>query len=307
MRGRDALRSAAPFARRQRGLITREQLLTAGLTRRQIDTLVADGHLLRVHTGVYALGAIRDEPIVWRLAATLATSGALSHSSAGEHWGVLSPRGGPIHITRATRGEHRAGIAVHIAALDAGQVTVRFGVPTTSLIRTLIDLAGVLRPQELARAFDQAQVLHHLRPVVLAAVLMSQPGRRGARQLQKLLADAVEPGAIESHLELRFLKFCRDQRLPRPETQAEFGIWTADFLFRKWGVVVETDSRWHDTAARRARDARKTAYIESLGLVVVRVRWRELHDDPASVADRIRGASRSASSPYSGENTPLGG
>ena len=303
MRGRDALRSAAPLASRQRGLLTREQLLAAGLTRRQIDRLVADGHLLRVHVGVYALGAIRNDPITRRLAAVLATDGVLSHISAAEHWGILAPRDGVVHVTRAPRGERRAGIAVHESSLAADEVTIRFGVPVTSLVRTLIDLAGTVRPEELARAFDQAQVLFHLHPLALAEALLARPGRRGAKRLQALLADAVDPGAIESLFELLFLKFCRDWDFQRPETQAEFGIWTADFLFRDAGVVVEADSRrWHSTAARRARDARKTAYLESLGLVVVRVTWQELRDDPAGLAQRLRGALSRASSTDMGEN-----
>ena len=303
MRGRDALRSAAPLATRQHGLLTREQLLAAGLTRRQIDVLIADGHLLRVHVGVYAVGVIRAEPVVRRMAAVLATGGVVSHVSAAEHWGILMPRGGPVHVTRATRGEPRAGIAVHESVLAADEVTTRFGVRCTSLVRTLIDLAGVLRPQELARAFDQAQVLHHLRPLVLAEALLARPGRRGARRLQLLLADAVDPGEIDSLFELLFLRFCRDWGFGRPETQVEFGIWTADFLFRDVGVVVETDSRrWHATAARRARDARKTAYLGSLGLFVLRVTWQELRDDPAGLAERIRGASSRGFSPYTGEN-----
>jgi very-short-patch-repair endonuclease len=303
MRGRDALRSAAPLATGQHGLLTRAQLLTAGLTRRQIDTLVADGHLLRVHTGVYALGVIRAEPVARRLAAVLATDGVLSHVSAAEHWGILAPRGGPIHVTRATRGERRAGIAVHESALAAAEVVVRFGVRCTSLLRTLLDLAGVVDARTLAAAFDQAQVLHHLRPLVLAEALLTRPGRRGSRKLQVLLADAVDPGQIDSLFELLFLRFCRDWGFGRPETQVRFGIWTADFLFRAAGVVIETDSRrWHGTAARRARDARKTAYLESLGLVVVRVTWQELRDDPAALARRVRGALSRASSPYVGEH-----
>ena len=272
----------------QRGLITRVQLLDAGVTRRVIDGLTEDGWLHRVHSQVYVIGHPRLDREARFLAATLATDGVISHRSAGEHWGILSPRSGPVHVTRSRKGQRRAGITVHACSLDADEVTVRFGVPCTSLVRTLIDLAGTLRPHELERAFDQAQVLHHLRPVDLAAALMAQPGRRGASALQALLADAVDPGAIDSLFELLFLRFCRDWRLLRPETQVRFGIWTVDFLFRDAGVVIETDSRrWHATAARRARDARKTAYLESLELVVVRVTWSELHDDPAGLARRI--------------------
>ena len=219
------------------------------------------------------------------------------------------PRGGAgSHVDASRRaGQRRRGIIVGTSPrLASDEVTVRLGVPVTSLVRTLIDLAGVLRPHELAGAFDQAQVLHHLRPLVLAEALLARPGRRGASALQVLLADAVEPGAIESLFELLFLRFCRDWGFSRPETQVAFGIWTADFLFRDARVVIETDSRrWHGTAARRARDARKTADLESLGLVVLRVAWQELRDDPAGLAARIRGASTRASSTYSGEDPRL--
>ena len=120
---------------------------------------------------------------------------------------------------------------------------------------------------------------------------MVHRGRRGAAALASLLIDAVDPQEIESLFELRFLKYCQAWTLPRPRTQVEFGIYRADFLFEEFGVVVETDSlRWHSTAARRARDARKTTYLESLGLIVVRVTWQELHDDPAGVYARILAA-----------------
>jgi hypothetical protein len=118
-----------------------------------------------------------------------------------------------------------------------------------------------LRPHELARAFDQAQVLHHLKPVALAAALLAAPGRRGSGRLQELLADAVDPGEIDSLFELRFLKFCRDFTLPRPATQVEFG-----------------------------RDRRKTADLEALGLTVIRVTWHELQNEPAALAARLRAA-----------------
>jgi very-short-patch-repair endonuclease len=291
VRGRGQVRRAATVAAGRRGLITRAQLLAVGVTPRVIDGLVEDGWLHRVHAEVYVVGHPRlDREARW-LAATLATGGVLSHLAAGEIWGILRPAGGPVHVTRDRQGRRRPGIVVHESALADDEVTVRFGVPCTTLTRTLIDLAGVLRPHELARAFDQAQVLHHLKPVALAAALLAAPGRRGSGRLQELLADAVDPGEIDSLFELRFLKFCRDFTLPRPATQVEFGRWTADFLFERVGVVVETDSeRWHRTAARRARDRRKTADLEALGLTVIRVTWHELQNEPAALAARLRAA-----------------
>lgn len=271
--------------------MTRAQLLAAGVTRRALDGLVADGWLHRVHVGVYVVGHPRlDSEATW-LASTLATDGVLSHRSAAELWGLLPPRPGAVHVTRVRQGKRRRGIVVHQGALTRDEVTLRLGVHCTSLVRTLIDLAGQVSRAELARAFDQAQVLHHLRPAVLAAALVVRPGRRGTAALTALLADAVDPGEIDSLFELRFLKFCRRWALPLPRTQAPFGIYQADFLFEDVGVVVETDSRrWHEPAARRARDARKTAYLERCGLVVIRVSWHELRDDPDGVHARVRAA-----------------
>jgi len=271
--------------------VTRGQVLAAGVTRRGLDGLVADGWLHRVHEGVYVVGHPRLDRTATCLAATLAADGVLSHRSAAEFWDLLPPRPGPVHVTRSRQGKRRRGIVVHHSTLDRDQVTLRLGVRCTSLVRTLIDIAGQVSRAELARAFDQAQVLHHLRPVVLAAALVVEPGRRGTAALGVLLADAVDPGEIDSLFELRFLKFCRGWALPRPLTQVPFGIYRADFFFEEFGVVVETDSRrWHSTAARRARDARKTAYLEALGLIVIRVTWHELRNDPEGVHARVRAA-----------------
>lgn len=310
MGGRRALRHIGSVAATQRGLVTREQLLGAGVTRRSLDGLVARGWLERVHTGVYAIGPPRDDPITRCLAATLATGGVLSHRSAAEHWGLLRPHPGPVHVTRATRdGSRLRTIVVHESALRRDEIVPRAGVPCTSLVRTLCDLAGVVDRRTLARAFEQAQVLHRLQPAILAATLLERPGRRGVRALHELLLDAVDPGEIESVLELRFLAFCAKYGLPRPRTQVDFGIWRVDFVFADEGVVVETDGRrFHATAAARVRDARKTADLEARGLVVVRVTWRELHDTPAALAVRLRAlldAPSRASSPGRGENARL--
>ena len=58
----------------------------------------------------------------------------------------------------------RDGILVHREQLPPEHVTTRDGIPVTTLLRTLLDLAAVLRTKQLARAFEQAQVLHHLPP-----------------------------------------------------------------------------------------------------------------------------------------------
>lgn len=304
-RGR-ATHAVTRVAGRQHGLVTRAQIVDAGVSTRAIDGLIGAGWLQRVHTGVYAVGAPRfDDPARW-MAATLATGGVLSHRSAAEAWQLVPSRGGPVHVTSATRGgRRRPGITVHGQPLRDDEITRRHGVRCTSLVRTLIDLAGSADRRTLARAFEQAQVIHHLKPIWLATAVLGRPGHRGSGRLRPLLADAVDPGEVDSVFELRFLALCRHVGLERPETQAEFGVWRVDFFFPERGLVVETDgNRFHATAAARARDARKTAELEALGLVVERVVWTELFDPPA-LAARLRAASSGPFSPRTGENGPL--
>lgn len=294
MGGRSDLHGANAVAARQRGLITRAQLLAAGVTPRVLDRLVVDGWLHRVHTGVYRVGPRLADRRAALLAATLAlgAGAAASDRSAAELWDLLEPRGPMVHVTVPTRAGHAArdAIVVHRRALRPGETTRRAGIPCTTLTRTLFDVAAG-DSRTFARAFEEAQVRHGFRPASLAAATLERPGHRGVRAVRAVLVGAVDPGEVESVLELRFLAFCARHGLPRPVTQERFGIWRADFLFAQHGVVVETDGgRFHATAAKRERDRRKTAALQAAGLRVLRVTWAELHDRPADLADRVRRA-----------------
>jgi len=289
-------------------LVTRPQMLGAGVTPRVLDGLVSSGWLHRVHTGVYSVGPPAADPRVAWLAATLAVESAvLSDRSAAELWGLLTPTR-TVHVTVATRAglAGRDSIVVHRRRLRPDERARRAGVPCTTLARTLLDVAASGR-RLLPRAFEEAQVRHRFQPALLAAATLERPGHRGVRVVRALLADAVDPGDIESVLELRFLAFCARWGLPRPLTQVEFGIWRADFLFAEQGLVIETDGgRFHASAAKRARDRRKTVALEALGLVVLRVTWQELHERPAELAQRLHDALSVASSPTTGDQAAFG-
>jgi very-short-patch-repair endonuclease len=280
-------RHIAVLAARQHGLVTRSQLLTSGVTRNVAARLVADGWLHRVHRGVYAVGHTALSRRGRWLAATLALGpdAVLSHRSAGELWAILPPDQ-PVEIS-ATGRTHRDGITVYRARLSPRERTAHNGIPTTPLPRTLLDLAAVLDARALARAFEEAQVRHRLRP----AELRVPSGARGVATLRALVEEAVDPAQVESVLELRFLKLCAAYGLPRPLTQVRMGPWRADFWFARERVVVETDgARFHATTAKRARDAQKRADLEARGEAVVRVTWADVDERPGAVADLVRAA-----------------
>ncbi len=206
-------------------------------------------------------------------------------------WGLLRG-GGVTEVTVPTTAGHprRDGILVHRQRLPGGHVTTHRGIPVTTPIRTLLDLAAVASVTVLSRAFEQAQVRLHLPPAPLAAEVIARPRRRGNAKLRRILAGSVDPAAVRSVLELRFLRMCATHSIARPRVNVRIGEWTPDFLWPERGLVVETDGYdFHRTAATRRRDARKDEAMRGLGLTVVRLTWADVVERPAATAQHIRG------------------
>ncbi len=285
------IRRVRRVAERQDGRITRAQLQAAGADGAQIKRWTRQGWLVHEHRGVYAVGA-RQKVRSAQFRAALLTMGddaALSFRAAGAHWDVLKGAV-PIEVTvPATTGRgHRRTIKVHRAALPPGHVTVHKGLRVTTLVRKHLDLAAVLPPRRLARMFEQAQVRHHLDPALLAAEVIARRGYRGTPALRALLEDAVDPAAVRSVLELRFLRLCEAAGIPRPVVNEPLGPWVPDFVWPSAWLVVETDGyAFHRTAAQKRKDAEKDAWLLAQGFSVIRLTWADVTDHPEATAARV--------------------
>lgn len=288
------IRAVRRVAERQHGRVTWRQLVDAGATRDQVRRWTHHGWLTREHTGVYLLGARPRSRTGSFCSALLALGGdaALSYRAAAAHW-ELTTQAVPIEVTVPTASgrTHRDGIIVHRADIPAGHVNVRHGLRVTSLVRTHLDLAGVLTPRELDRMFEQAQVRHHLKPEILAAEAICRRGCRATVSLKALLAGAVDPEAVASVLELRFLALCDRHDLPRPLVNEPLGPWTPDFWWPEHRLVVETDGdAFHRTVAARRRDAAKDAWLRAQGITVIRLTWHDVTERPDQAAAGIHTA-----------------
>ena len=243
------------------------------------------------HTGVFAVGHVpAGRESAWHAGVlALGDDAVLSHTAAAALWGML--RGGAVtEVTVPTTAgrQKRDGILVHRQRLPGSHVTTHRGVPVTNPIRTLLDLAAVASVSVLFRAFEQAQVRLHLPPAPLAAEVIARPRRRGNAKLRRVLAGSVDPAAVRSVLELRFLRMCAAHGVPRPQVNVRIGPWTPDFLWPDRRLVVETDGYdFHRTAAARRRDARKDEAMRGLGLTVVRLTWADVTALPAATAQRV--------------------
>lgn len=281
-------------AARQHGNVDRRQLHDAGWTERTIRSDVAAGWLIQRHRGVYAVGHVpRSQPSRWAAAVlALGPEAVLSHRACAAHFEIV--RGAvptevivPARLTRL----RRDGIIVHRITLPPEHVTVRDGIPMTTLLRVLLDLATVFRVRALGNAFEEAQVRYGLQPEVVAAEVLCRRGHRGNARLAAILEGAVDPDKVRSILELRFLRMCAAHGIPRPIVNEKIGIWKPDFLWPEAELVVETDGgRFHRTAAKRRRDARKDAFLVSQGLTVLRLSWSDVTERTPETAGRVRAA-----------------
>jgi Protein of unknown function (DUF559) len=261
----DAL--AARIAARQHGVIRFDQLLAAGLTREAIRWRAAVG---RFHRGVYAVG----HPGIgthgqWK-AATLALgeNAVLSHRSAAELWEMLPKRGGLPHVTvlGSSGRERRRSIRVHRSpSLQPAQTTMRDGIPVTTPVRTLADLARTIASADLRRA------------------------RRQAEFLGLPLEDRHRSDRTRSDLEGTFLALCKHGGIPEPAVNVRIGTFTVDFLWREARLIVETDGyRAHRGRQAFHEDRVRDAHLARMGLEVIRFSHRQIDDQPEETVATVR-------------------
>ena len=165
----------ARIASRQHGVVTHAQILAAGVSSRQIDWRMRSGALLPEHPGVYRVGHRAPSVEARYLAAVLAAGdGALLSGRAAAHlFGLLKGAALPPEVT--TRTQRRiCGVKTRHSRHGKPATTYR-GISVTTVAQTLVDLAGHLPPDALARACHEAGVRYGTTPSQLDAIFERQP------------------------------------------------------------------------------------------------------------------------------------
>lgn len=134
--------------------------------------------------------------------------------------GLREDRRSEIDVTAlGRRGRAPIGIDAHRdGSLLAEDRTTIDGIPCTSVVRTLLDFAGVSPVWELRKAVGEAEVLRKLDKGAARRLIRRSRGRRGVARLRMLL-DELDPDTkrTRSYMERLFLAMCRRAGLPRPE------------------------------------------------------------------------------------------
>jgi hypothetical protein len=211
----------------------------------------------------------------------------LSHRSAAALHELLPSARTNVDVTVSTRRRARARITLHhTRKLDPVDGITKDGIPVTAVARTLFDLAYVVLPRQLERAFEEADRRDLLD---LNALGRLTEGNRGRRSLRALLRTyAPDPAFTRSELERRFLRLCRDAGLPLPLTNTFVAGYEVDALWPEQRLIVEVDGyQFHSTRAAFERDRARDAVLRLAGYDVVHVSHRQLEADPAVVVRLI--------------------
>jgi predicted transcriptional regulator of viral defense system len=304
-----------PETARLANIVTTAELLSAGFTTAHIRTKVGRGELIRLARGTFApaelarsVSTTESGTLALRSAAALASLGpqaVASHHTAARLLGLdllgRVPR--EIAITRVPGSSRKnwPGVRVHSAALPAGHVGTRAGVPVTVAARTVADLARATSFRAGVVVADSALRKNRTTRQELQAVVASCRRWPGAERATAVaaFADPLSESPLESISRVAF----RDCGLPQPQLQAWLGgdgrvIGRVDFYWEQFRTIAEADGMMkYDNPHEASYQLRRDADLREAGFELVHFGWDEIYLKPMQVAASIREAFRRASRP----------
>lgn len=223
------------------------------------------------------------------MAAVLAcgADAVLSHGSAAALWGI----GHEWHLIevsiRHRSWPQRIGVKVRSRpSLPAHDVTVRRGIPVTTVPRTILDQAGTpISDTSLERLVNEADVARGIDFDfrMLRSYCDLRVGDPGVRRLRRLL-DPETFRLSDSELERLFRPLAIAAGFPQPLTKAIVNDYEVDFYWPDLALVVETDAlRYHRNAIKQSRDLLRDQVHTASGLTTLRFTHWQVAREPRHV------------------------
>jgi very-short-patch-repair endonuclease len=288
------------------GVVTRGELLHAGVTAAEIKRRVRSGVLLVEHPGVYRVGHRAPSREARYLAAVRACGegAALSGRAAAHLLGVLKGRPPQPEVT-APKKRRVKGVKTH-RSRGRIEATTWNGIPVTTVPRILVDLAATLSLNALARACHEAEVLHHTTPAQIEAVLASHPNAPGATKLRSVLRGDVRVAL--SKLEAHFLRLLETEGLPLPHTNRPAGTRRVDCRWPEHRLTVELDSyTYHHSRHAWEQDRLRDREARARGDELRRFTYGDVFEHPHYVLGEVRTLlARSVAQPYASSGRSIG-
>jgi len=142
---------------------------------------------------------------------------------------------------------------------------------------------------------NEAEVRQLRDRVSLPMLLERYPRRRGARWVRELLAVRELGGITRNDLEEDFVAFLDAYDLPRPRLNATLALrgrfFESDCIWDEQRLIVELDGRdVHGTHEAFESDRQRDRILLAEGWRWARVTWRQLRDEPGTIAADLRAA-----------------
>jgi len=295
---RELPRGLDELAARQRGIITRAQLLRAGISSDLIKSRLRLGNWQRVYPGVYAAfsGELSREGQVWA-AVLYAGPGALaSHRTAAELAGLIDEASSVVHVTVPAnrRVRQQPGIVFHLSKRAGTAAHPSRLPPQTRIEETVLDLWDATRDLDAAvgwvtRAFGRRLTTQGQ----LIRALDARSRVRWRAQLAELLSP--DSAGIHSVLEYRYVRDVeRPHRFPAATRQAPSRLGSRslyrDTLYEAYKTAVELDGRVAHPGDSRWNDIHRDNAAATAGISTLRYGWLEVTTTPCEVAAEIAAA-----------------
>jgi Transcriptional regulator, AbiEi antitoxin/Protein of unknown function (DUF559) len=287
-----ALRDLAEL---QRGVVTWQQAIAAGLGEELIRARLRLGRWQRIHRGVYATfsGEVGRAALMWAAVLAAGEGAVLSHRSAAELYKLTDEPSYLLHVT-VPRDRHIAkpdGVVIHRSSRIGRAAHPTLTPPRTRVDETILDLVDAADTVDevigwLTRGLGRRLTVHGK---LRAALALRGRIRWRAELTEFLSADMV---GVLSVLEYRYFHNVeRPHGLPARKRQFWFRQGRRsgyrDSLYEEYGLVVELDGQIAHPAEAKWQDARRDNIAASCGLTTLRFGWRDVTVNPCETAAQV--------------------
>ena len=282
----------------QGGVLRRDQALASGLSESQVKQRLRDGRWTMVGKFGYRTIDMHDPLDRVRAAIASLPNAVASHETAAAFHRFPRVRDDAAAVLVHSRTTHVfPGVDVHRCHdLADDHIVIVGGLPTTTVGRTVFDLAAILTRGHLAVVVDELLADRVVTVEALQTVLaeVAKRGKPGVSKLRTVL-DTRSPGPDHgTGLERLGARVLLEGGLPMP--QFEFPTpWDADRRFDLaypiGRLAIEWDSRrWHTQVQAFARDRERDRMAVLHGWRVLRFTWEDLTERPYEVVETVRRA-----------------
>jgi hypothetical protein len=291
------------LAASQDGQLATRQALLLGVSRGSLKTLVRRGEITQVAVGVWrfaAAGGAADEAVTALLQCL--PDGVISHRSAGHRLGIRRIDKPAVPEITVGHGRHVTPLGVRVRQsrkLGEVDIVTDGGIRTTTLERTVIDLADPADPWETLGVLDDAIAAGAKQRRIHDRAVALTPGRAGAGYIG-VATDPDSASSFRSWLERAAAHVYRSAGIPDPEWNVPLDdergrIGLVDALWRPWLVVAEKEGlRFHTTPWQRRQDADRFNRIGDVVTSVKRFTWEDVVHRTLYVAETVHRALRAA-------------